>query len=152
MEKHHYHSPVGWLEITTTDDAVTALRMTSKPNNPTHSSHKVILQCCKELDEYFAGKRRHFDVKVYLKGTDFQSEIWKKLQEIPYGKTISYSALAQAAGHSKACRAAGSANGKNPVAIIVPCHRVIAADGSLGGYAYGLNMKKALLDLERMNF
>lgn len=149
MEKHHYHSPVGWLEITAADDAITALRMVPKPNHTAHSSHKTIVQCCRELDEYFNGKRRQFEVNIYLQGTDFQNKIWKKLQEIPYGKTISYATLAQEAGHPKACRAAGSANGKNPVAIIVPCHRVIASDGSLGGYAYGLEMKKVLLDLEK---
>ena len=108
-----------------------------------------ITQYCQELDEYFAGKRHHFDVKVHLKGTDFQNKIWTKLQQIPYGKTISYATLAQEAGHPKACRAAGSANGKNPVAIIVPCHRVIAADGGLGGYAYGVGVNKRLLDLEK---
>jgi methylated-DNA-[protein]-cysteine S-methyltransferase len=151
MEKHYYHSPIGWLEITATDNAVTVLRLVPKPNQITHSSHKVIVQCCKELDEYFNRKRRHFDVKVYLKGTDFQNKVWEKLQEIPYGKTISYATLAQATGHPKACRAAGSANGKNPIAIIVPCHRVIASDGGLGGYAYGVEVKKTLLDLEKMD-
>jgi len=149
MEKHHYLSPFGWLEIVATDDAITALRLVPLPKQTTTSPHKVIQQCCRELDEYFARKRRHFDVKVSFQGTDFQNKIWKKLQEIPYGKTISYAALAQSAGHPKACRAAGSANGKNPIAIIVPCHRVIASNGSLGGYAYGLKMKKALLDLEK---
>jgi methylated-DNA-[protein]-cysteine S-methyltransferase len=149
MNRHHYHSPVGCLEITATDDAIIALRIVSNPNNPAQSFHKIIAQCCKELDEYFKGKRRHFEVKVYLQGTDFQNKIWKKLQAIPYGKTISYAALAQEAGHPKACRAAGSANGKNPVAIIVPCHRVIASDGGLGGYAYGVKVKKMLLDLEK---
>jgi methylated-DNA-[protein]-cysteine S-methyltransferase len=149
MEKHHYHSPVGWLEITATDDAITTLHLVAQPDNPLRSSHKTIAQCCKELDEYFAGKRRNFEVKVKLQGTDFQQKVWEKLQQIPYGKTISYATLAQDAGHPKAYRAAGSANGKNPVAIIVPCHRVIASDGTLGGYAYGLNVKKALLDLEK---
>jgi len=149
MGKHHYHSPVGWLEITGTDDAVTALHFIPRPKQAKSTSNKVIVQCCKELDEYFTRKRRQFDVKVCLQGTDFQNKIWKKLQEIPYGKTISYAALAQAAGHPKACRAAGSANGKNPVAIIVPCHRVIASNGKLGGFAYGLDVKKALLDLEK---
>jgi len=149
MEKHHYHSPVGWLEITAANNAITTLHVVAQPDVPTHSSYPVISQCCKELDEYFAGKRRHFEVKLYMKGTDFQNKVWKKLQEIPYGKTISYAALAQAIGHPKACRAAGSANGKNPIAIIVPCHRVIASDGGLGGYAYGLEMKKMLLNLEK---
>jgi len=149
MEKQHYHSPFGWIEITATDDAVTTLTLVPEHNHTAHSSHKVIIQCCKELDEYFARKRRQFDVKVSFQGTDFQNKIWKKLQEIPYGKTISYAVLAESAGHPKAYRAAGSANGKNPIAIIVPCHRVIASDGSLGGYAYGLDMKKALLDLEK---
>jgi len=149
MEKHHYLSPVGWLEITVANDAVTALCVMFQADKPTQSSHPVALQCCKELDEYFAGKRRRFEVKICLKGTDFQQKVWKKLQEIPYGTTISYAALAQAIGHPKACRAAGSANGKNPIAIIVPCHRVIASGGGLGGYAYGLKMKKTLLDLEK---
>ena len=150
MEKHHHHSPIGCIEITATDNAITALRIVPKPyNDMVHSSHPIITQCCRELDEYFDGKRQHFDVKIHLKGTDFQNKIWKKLQEIPYGKTISYTTLAQEAGHPKACRAAGSANGKNPVAIIVPCHRVIAADGGLGGYAYGVEVKRALLNIEK---
>ena len=149
MEKQHYHSPLGWMEITAADNAVTALRMIPQPAKPTQSFYPVISQCCKELDEYFAGKRRNFEVKLYMKGTDFQNKVWEKLQEIPYGTTISYAALAQAIGHPKACRAAGSANGKNPIAIIVPCHRVIASGEGLGGYAYGLEMKKMLLDLEK---
>jgi methylated-DNA-[protein]-cysteine S-methyltransferase len=149
MERHHYHSPVGWLEIAAGDAAITTLRILSKPDNIIRSSHPIIAQCCQELDEYFSGRRRHFEVNVSLAGTDFQTKIWKTLQQIPYGTTISYAALAREAGHPRACRAAGSANGKNPVAIIVPCHRVIAADGTLGGYAYGLAIKKALLDLEK---
>jgi len=103
-----------------------------------------------QLDEYFNGKRKTFDLPIVLNGTDFQMKIWKSLQKIPYGKTQSYGELAAAIGNPKACRAAGMANNKNPIAIIVPCHRVIGQDGNLTGYAGGLEIKKQLLELEQL--
>jgi len=101
-----------------------------------------------QLDEYFAGTRTAFDVPLRLEGTGFQRAVWAQLCAIPYGTTISYGELARRVGNPKASRAVGLANGRNPIAVIVPCHRVIAGDGSLGGYGGGLDRKTALLDLE----
>ena len=103
----------------------------------------------RQLDEYFAGTRRTFDFPCRLHGTPFQQRVWAALREIPYGETRSYKQLAEAIGQPNACRAAGMANHANPILIAVPCHRVICADGSLGGYAGGTEMKKALLRLEQ---
>jgi len=105
-----------------------------------------------QLDEYFAGKRRYFDLPLEPTGTDFQKQIWKVLCEIPFGKTITYKELATTAKNPKAIRAAGAANGKNPIYIIIPCHRVIGSSGSLTGYAGGLEMKEKLLKLEGAGF
>ena len=104
--------------------------------------------CVSQLREYFNGQRQHFDFKLNPQGTDFQQKVWKGLLEIPYGKTISYLELSKKLGDVKAIRAVASANGKNPLWIVVPCHRVIGTDGSLTGYAGGLWRKKELLELE----
>lgn len=101
-----------------------------------------------QLAEYFEGKRTHFELKLNPEGTEFQKKVWKKLEEIPFGKTISYQQIANQLGDPKVIRAAASANGKNPIAIIIPCHRVIGSDGSLTGYAGGLHRKKWLLEHE----
>jgi methylated-DNA-[protein]-cysteine S-methyltransferase len=102
----------------------------------------------RELREYFAGRRKKFTVALDLDGTDFQRAAWEAMRKIPFGKTISYGDQARAIGKPKAFRAVGSANGRNPIPIIVPCHRVLAGDGSLGGYSLGLAMKRKLLALE----
>jgi len=102
-----------------------------------------------ELDEYFRGQRREFTLDLDLRGSDFQLRVWRALLDIPYGETRSYSDLSRAIGRDGAFRAVGSANGANPIAIIVPCHRVIAADGTLGGYSGGLDLKRRLLALEK---
>jgi methylated-DNA-[protein]-cysteine S-methyltransferase len=104
-----------------------------------------LLSCKNQLSEYFEGNRTQFDVKLNPKGTDFQKRVWVQLQEIPFNKTISYQEMANRLGDPKVIRAAASANGKNPIAIIIPCHRVIGSDGSLTGYASGLHRKKWLL-------
>lgn len=101
-----------------------------------------------ELEEYFAGKRREFDFSLDLQGTDFQLACWRALLAIPYGETRSYAAMARAVGKPQAFRAVGMANNRNPIAIVVPCHRVIASDGTLCGYGGGLDMKRKLLELE----
>jgi len=101
-----------------------------------------------QLKEYFAGTRKEFDVPLDIKGTDFQKRVWNELQKIPYGKTISYKTLSEKLGDVKAIRAVGKANGQNPIAIIIPCHRVIGANGNLVGYAGGLAIKEKLLHLE----
>jgi O-6-methylguanine DNA methyltransferase len=102
-----------------------------------------------ELDEYFAGERRAFSMPLDLKGTAFQLACWQALLEIPYGETRSYADIARAIGHPQAFRAVGMSNNRNPVAIVVPCHRVIASSGSLCGYGGGLDIKRQLLDLEQ---
>lgn len=101
-----------------------------------------------QLGEYFAGARRDFDLPLALAGTDFQQRVWRQLQRVPFGETITYDELAQRAGSPGASRAAGQANGNNPVAIVVPCHRVIRASGETGGYAGGPDRKRRLLELE----
>ena len=101
-----------------------------------------------QLGEYFAGRRRRFDVPVQLHGTRFQESVWLELAEIPFGETVSYAELANMVGHPNAYRAVGQANGANPIPIILPCHRVVASGGGLGGYGGGLSMKRQLLALE----
>ncbi len=105
----------------------------------------------KQLDEYFKGERQQFDLELDPKGTDFQKQVWKELVKIPYGTTLSYGELAQRIGNPKASRAVGLANGKNPISIIIPCHRVIGASGSLTGFGGGIEVKQYLLDLESRN-
>lgn len=113
-------------------------------------SQKILSQAIEQLNAYFKGQRKKFDLPFDIQGTEFQKKVWKALSQIPYGKTCSYKDIAQKIKHEKAVRAVGTANGKNPLCIIVPCHRVIAADGSLGGYSGGLNVKQQLLSLEQI--
>lgn len=101
-----------------------------------------------ELEEYFRGERRTFDLPLHPEGTEFQKKIWEALQEIPYGETRSYGEIAERVGNPKACRAVGMANNRNPIAIMIPCHRVIGKNGSLTGYAGGVDLKRKLLELE----
>jgi methylated-DNA-[protein]-cysteine S-methyltransferase len=110
---------------------------------------KILKQTVFQLGEYFKGKRREFDLPFDTGGTDFQKKVWEQLALIPYGKTASYADIAQRIKNGKAVRAVGTANGKNPLSIIVPCHRVIQANGTLGGYAGGLETKTKLLELEK---
>ncbi len=109
----------------------------------------LLLEAEKQLSQYFEGRRKTFDLPLLLEGTPFQIKIWQNLVKIPYGQTISYAELAEKAGNKKAARAAGNANNKNPILIVVPCHRVIASDGKLAGFACGKDKKKFLLALER---
>jgi methylated-DNA-[protein]-cysteine S-methyltransferase len=111
-------------------------------------SHPILKQAGKELNEYLSGKRTDFSVPLAFDGTEFQREIWKQIARIPFGKTISYTELARRVGAPKATRPAGTATGRNPLGIIIPCHRVVAKDGGLGGYAGGLDRKKSLLKIE----
>jgi methylated-DNA-[protein]-cysteine S-methyltransferase len=113
--------------------------------------HPLLADAAHQLKEYFDGKRRAFAVPLELQGTEFQRRVWRTLDTIPYGETRSYRWLAAAAGCPRGFQAVGQANGSNPAGIIVPCHRVIAADGSLGGYAAGLEVKRKLLQLEAVH-
>ncbi len=111
-------------------------------------SNAILAETEKQLAEYFDGKRKTFSIPLEATGTEFQNQIWKELRRIPYGKTISYLELAKKMGRPKGARAAGMATGKNPISILVPCHRVIGADGRLTGFAGGISAKKTLLQLE----
>jgi len=146
-------SPIGPITLLSDGKSITGLYMRSEPGEAAgaqQSDSCEPLNAAKEqIDEYFAGTRTDFDLPLSLRGTDFQRRVWQALQTIPFGQTISYAELAQRVGIPKGPRAVGQANGANPVSIIVPCHRVIAADGTLGGYGGGLDRKRALLDLER---
>jgi methylated-DNA-[protein]-cysteine S-methyltransferase len=117
--------------------------------DPSHPAEKLILDAVKQLTEYFAGKRKSFDIDLNFAGTTFQNRVWQALCEIPYGKTVAYKDIAKKIKNDKAVRAVGTANGKNPFCIIVPCHRVIAADGSIGGYGGGISVKRKLLEIEQ---
>ena len=152
-----YHStvdsPIGPLLLTSENGSVTGLHM--RPANggwaidaSWEQDDARFADVRKQLDDYFAGRRTSFDLPLHMRGTPFQKQVWRQLQKIPYGETISYAELARRVGKPGAARAVGSANGANPVAVIVPCHRVIAADGTLGGYGGGLSRKEKLLALE----
>jgi methylated-DNA-[protein]-cysteine S-methyltransferase len=153
MRYRTIESPVGFITIAGDDDAVIELRMDDESHAPEdrdrvadeHAFQPVVDQ----IDAYFAGELTDFDVNLRLEGTEFQRKVWAGLLEIPYGETISYGELATRIGQPTASRAVGLANGRNPVAIIVPCHRVIGSTGSLTGYGGGLDRKRTLLDLER---
>lgn len=139
-------SVIGALYLVASDKTLRGIFW--KKQNVPNGKNKIIVQAEEELEEYFQGKRRDFTVPLEPIGTAFQMRVWKKLQAIPYGKTISYKELACEVENSKASRAVGTANGRNPLSIMIPCHRVIASDGTLGGYAGGLPIKEHLLRLE----
>ncbi len=122
-----------------------------KPDGFEKQETSLIKEASKQLDEYFNKKRKVFNLPLILYGTDFQKKVWNELQNIPYGKTCSYGELAAITGNSKASRAVGMANNRNPIVIIIPCHRVIGHDGSLTGYAGRLELKRQLLELENVN-
>lgn len=117
--------------------------------DPGEKSRRYLDQAERELSEYFLGRRKIFSVPLDPRGTEFQNAVWRELARIPYGATCSYQDIAARVNKPKACRAVGTANGRNPLSVIVPCHRVIAADGTLGGYAGGLERKSRLLRLEK---
>jgi methylated-DNA-[protein]-cysteine S-methyltransferase len=139
-----FESPVGPLTIRVNDDgALEEIHFGVRPG------HRPSARVIEQLNEYFAGKRREFDLPLAPKGTEFQLACWNELQRIAYGETISYSELARRIARPNAVRAVGAANGANPIPIIIPCHRVIGANGTLTGYGGGLHIKRALLALEQ---
>lgn len=144
-----YKFPVGFLKLACRDGKLTRIERTDEP--PREAADALLQKTKTELDEYFAGKRKTFDVPLQMEGTDFQKKVWAALCEIPYGETRTYGELAARVGAPKAFRAVGGANHRNPISIIVPCHRVVGADGSLTGYGGGLPMKEYLINLEREN-
>jgi methylated-DNA-[protein]-cysteine S-methyltransferase len=150
--EHIYTSPIGRIKIVADPDCIQAITFVddseSTSNNEGIESPAVIHHCIDELIDYFNGSRTQFTVPIHQSGTDFQQKVWKELYEVPYAKTMSYADLAKKLGDTKVIRAAASANGKNKIAIIVPCHRIIGSDRNLTGYAWGLARKKWLLQHE----
>lgn len=165
MEKQRiqgkYESPAGALTIVCTMEGVKTIRFqkeksalysAEKQNSAEYCRLQKMLEwTMRELQEYFEGKRKEFTVPLAMEGTEFQKKVWNALLKIPYGQTCSYKEIAIQIGSPGACRAVGMANNRNPIPILVPCHRVIGADGRLTGYAGGLDMKEKLLKLEREN-
>ena len=150
-----YKSPVGRLHLTANEQGLTALafdanweRVKAALGPFEKGENKILRQALRELEEYFAGKRSSFSVPLAVQGTPFLRAAWKALTRIPYGRTATYGEQAARLGKPQAVRAVGRANGLNPVCIVVPCHRVVGASGSLTGYAGGLEAKKKLLALE----
>ncbi len=142
-------TPVGILEIKGNAEGLASVLFKDAENVVVSEKIPNELQdSVNQLQEYFEGKRKNFNIKLSPEGTDFQKRVWKQLEEIPFGKTTSYQQMANQLGDPKVIRAAASANGKNPISIIIPCHRVIGSDGSLTGYAGGLHRKKWLLEHE----
>lgn len=147
-------SPIGPLTLEGHDGALTAVHLGPPgegvvTTGPEAGDSGLLAEAVAQLDAYFAGERASFDLPVRSEGTDFQRRVWSTLTEIPYGRTWSYGEVAARIGTPQASRAVGAACGRNPVAIVVPCHRVVGADGRLTGYGGGLARKRALLDLER---
>jgi methylated-DNA-[protein]-cysteine S-methyltransferase len=141
-------SPIGELLLFGDQHGLRGLYMGGRPHSSWLRDDATFAAARAQLDEYFAGERIDFNVKLDLRGSDFQRKVWDALRTIPYGETRSYGEIARQIGRPDRARAVGAANGQNPVSIIVPCHRVIGADGSLTGYGGGLHRKRLLLDLE----
>ena len=142
------NTPLGFTKIIGDIDGVVSITVLDETVSASDKIPNDLEACVKQLKDYFNGQLEAFNVKLNPKGTDFQKKVWKALLTIPYGKTMSYLELSKQLGNVKAIRAVANANGKNPLWIIVPCHRVIGSDGSLTGYAGGLHRKKWLLDHE----
>lgn len=153
MDKYtfFYDTPIGRISIMDNGAAITNLCFEGKTISENHEvmETKLIKAAYKQLQEYFSGTRKYFDIPLDPKGTPFQLKVWKALQEIPYGQTRTYKEIACSIGNEKACRAVGMANNKNPIPILIPCHRVIGSNGKLIGYAGGVKVKQYLLELEK---
>jgi methylated-DNA-[protein]-cysteine S-methyltransferase len=151
MFKAKYESPIGWIELREDEAALSYLVFHNSEPQFQVSETLLLKKTIHQLDEYFKGKRKHFDIPLLLKGTYFRMKVWNELLNIPYGGTISYGELAVAIGNPQASRAVGQANHHNPISIVIPCHRVIGADGSLTGYGGEVWRKEWLLAFEKKN-
>ncbi|TBM99359.1 methylated-DNA--[protein]-cysteine S-methyltransferase [Hyunsoonleella flava] len=148
METCIINTPLGFTKITGDIDGISSVTILNSEEKVTDIIPAGLEDCAIQLKEYFEGSRKQFNLKLNPEGTDFQQKVWGLLEQIPYGKTISYLELSKQLGDVKAIRAVANANGKNPLWVIIPCHRVIGSDGSLTGYAGGLHRKKWLLEHE----
>ncbi len=150
----YFDSPIGRLLLAGNDNGLKRIRFpegrrAARPAPGWIRDDTRLREAARQLSAYFAGKLRSFDLPLVLEGTPFQTAVWQALRAIPYGAVVSYGEIARRIGKPKAARAVGAANRRNPLPIVVPCHRVIGSDGSLTGFGGGLSVKKALLDLER---
>lgn len=148
--KGYYKSPLGMICIEEKEGSIAGLYFVKSIDEKETTENETIEEAKRQLEEYFSGRRREFTLPVRLEGTDFQVKVWRALQTIPYGETRSYGDIAKQIGNPKAARAIGNANNKNHILLLVPCHRVIGADGSLVGFGAGLDVKKYLLELEKV--
>ena len=147
-----YDTEIGTIKISEKDGKIIGLGFSDyKKENEIEKETDPIRKTYLQLKEYLYGKRKNFDIEIEMIGTEFQKKVWKELLNIPYGETRSYKDIAIAIENEKACRAVGNANNKNPIAIIVPCHRVIGSNGSMTGYAGGVDIKEKLLKIEKYN-
>ncbi|WP_300729653.1 methylated-DNA--[protein]-cysteine S-methyltransferase [uncultured Bacteroides sp.] len=144
-----YQTPIGELVLYEENGFLIGVTTEPLQGNVEIKETGLMKETYRQLEEYFAGKRKVFDLPLDMRGTTFQKQVWMALQQIPYGETRSYKQIAEAIGNSKAVRAVGMANHENPFIIIVPCHRVIGTNGKLTGYAAGLDIKRYLLNLEK---
>jgi len=147
----YYRSPIGVIEIVGTERGLTAVNFVRRRPGSANRPGPTLRAAVAQIDEYFGGKRSRFSLPLSAGGTDFQKDVWRQLVRTPYGKTVTYVEVARAVGRPKAGRAVGQANHRNPISIIIPCHRVIGSDGRLVGYGSGLWRKKWLLAHERKN-
>ncbi len=148
----YYYSPVGILSIFEKEGYIIRIDFGKTVIENSYINKSVVInKTISQLKEYFSGKRKEFHIPLKIEGTVFQKNVWEALRKIPYGETRSYKEIAIMAGNEKACRAVGMANNKNPIPIIIPCHRVIGADGKLVGYGGGIDIKIKLLKLEQNN-
>lgn len=150
--KGYYESPIGILCIEENGECIVGLYLVHGKPEHLDAESKIIKSAKEQLKEYFNGTRKEFKLPVKPEGTEFQKRVWEALQTIPYGETCSYGDIAKKIGNPKAFRAVGSANNKNHIMILIPCHRVVGADGSLVGFGAGIDVKKYLLELEARDF
>jgi methylated-DNA-[protein]-cysteine S-methyltransferase len=149
MHETTYDSPLGTIRLRSDGDALCALTFGAAPAGAARPDDPILAATARQLDQYFAGERTAFELPLRLEGTPWEQRVWGELLTIPYGATASYGELALRLGAPSAARAVGSANARNPISIVVPCHRVVGARGALTGYAWGVERKAGLLDLER---
>jgi len=144
----YYKTPIGTAKIEGNIDGISSISVLDKEIETSITIPVELQECVRQLDEYFLGKRTEFNLKLNPKGTEFQQKVWNALLKVPFGKTRTYLEQSKVLGDAKAIRAVASANGKNPIWIVIPCHRIIGSDGSLTGYAGGIWRKKWLLEHE----
>lgn len=149
LDKGYLFTDIGTVEVTGTKSGIVSVAFVDSIDTNAACTTKAVQQCMTQLGQYFGGRRTRFSVPLNLQGTEFRVLVWKALTKVPFGSTVSYSSIARAIGRPRAAHAVGGAVAHNPIAIIVPCHRIVGSDGSLTGYAGGLDRKRWLLEHEQ---